>query len=220
MKYSMLLVSLLSLPVYAGNPKSPPVPVPADIYVSADARSNSDSNALAFSTAETGPVSALAGDSESVSTANASGGNSQSSSNSSADGKQSVNANDNSIYMVMPSLIVQDCGSGLNAGAAKNGDMGFLGFVWTTGACYAMKSGASFVGIGDYESACVLWYDVNRRAFKRQNYKPDCHALAERMMVLQSTAKSSSTPPDMSEYVTRKEMIEREERIIKGLTSK
>jgi hypothetical protein len=79
------------------------------------------------------------------------------------------------------SLLVSDCGAGVNAAGADRAAAGMFGIVWTTNGCYAFKSGSNFVGIGDIESACVLWYDLNRKAFKRQNYKPDCHAQAVRV---------------------------------------
>lgn len=148
-------------------------------------------------------------------------------SEASAQSSQSLSQNYNQVRQVptllQGDLLVNDCGAGINAGGADTGGAGFLGAVWTTGRCYALKSGSNFAAIGDYETACDLWVDVNRKAFKRIGRKPDCRAIAERLYaqsITQLPPTPVDPPVDMSQYVTKKELAERDRRIIQRMFEK
>lgn len=113
-------------------------------------------------------------------------------------------------WVILPSIFANDCGSGFNAGGSKVGGAGAFGFTWTTDKCYDFKNGTNFVAIGAIEEACVLWVDVNRKAFKRQKYTPDCRAIAQRVYAgMEKTATAEATQPsapDLSGYVKREEL--------------
>lgn len=117
-------------------------------------------------------------------------------------------------WVVLPSIFVADCGSGVNAGGSKAGGAGAFGVTWTTAKCYDFKNGTNFVAIGAIEEACVLWTDVNRKAFKRQKYTPDCKAIALRVYegqkLVHPAAELKAEPavamPDMSLYATKEDL--------------
>jgi hypothetical protein len=129
-------------------------------------------------------------------------------------------------WVILPSIFANDCGSGVNAGGSKVGGAGAFGFTWTTDKCYDFKNGTNFVAIGAIEEACVLWVDVNRKAFKRQKYTPDCKAIALRVYEGQRVAQ---TPPPVDakpdpQYVRRDELLtllkDRDDRILRQAVSK
>lgn len=107
----------------------------------------------------------------------------------------------------LPAILVADCGAGVNAGGSDEGGAGALGVTWTTDKCYAFKSGSNWAAIGEYEAACVVWKDVNRRAFARQKYSPDCHAIAVR---LETESRAVAAPPvpvqPQPEYATKADL--------------
>lgn len=161
----------------------------------------------------------------------------QSQSADNAGNAQSIAFNDvrQTPWVVLPSIFVADCGSGVNAGGSKVGGAGAFGVTWTTAKCYDFKNGTNFVAIGAIEEACVLWVDVNRAAFKRQKHTPDCKAIALRVYEGQKLSTQSAavtelraTPlvsaPDMSLYVKRDELPallkDRDDRILRQAVSK
>lgn len=142
------------------------------------------------------------------------GGTANSTSGASADGQQSMT--NNTVYarqtppVILPTILVSDCGSGFNAGGSKAGGAGAFGVTWTSGKCYDFKSGSNWAAIGEYEAACVVWSDVNRKAFKRQKYVPDCKAIAVRLEaeshVKVADPVPAPAPVDLSPYATKEEL--------------
>lgn len=145
--------------------------------------------------------------------------------------RQGVAVNTTNSYPRQVPAIVQmagmvvDCGSSVGANGAGVNGAGALGMSWTTGDCYALRSGVNFAAIGEYEAACVLWKDVNRTAFKRQKYQPDCVVIAARLFEESKRAREMSTvtqtvPVDLSKYPTREEMDEKLDRRFKKSVAK
>lgn len=102
-------------------------------------------------------------------------------------GMQSINDSSSYNYprqtppVMLPAILVNKCGAGVNAGGSDEGGAGAFGITWTTDKCYAFMSGSNWIALGEYEAACIVWKDVNRKAFARQKFNPDCKVIAERL---------------------------------------
>jgi len=156
---------------------------------------------------------------------------SDSDSNASADNSQSLSQNysykevSDVPPLFLPAILPSGCGAGINGAGADRGAAGALGMTWTTRTCYQFMSATAFAGIGDYETACELWTDLNRDAFKRIGKTPNCSEVAKRLYNEHNSSATSlaiPAPPvmDMSRYVTKDELIERDKRILDKSTRK
>lgn len=203
----------------------------------AKANSSSKSNSASASKSKSASVSgsksnatggnATGGRSSSDSVSNAQSGDSSAASESSSDNDTNVSSDDDTFIprntppVMLPTLIVNECGAGASAGGSGTGGAGALSGLWTSKRCYALKSASIAFGVGDYEQGCVLMSYVNREANKAMGYTPDCKAFAKR---LNDEAKAAHVvirdPVDLSSYPTRAEVNERVDRAFKGAIGK
>jgi len=220
MKSLPILSLLISSATFATG--SPSVDPPKDpTSVSSKSYSNSNANSRSNSASLSASKSKSESNSDSYSKSN---------SDASADNSQSLNQNyeyrevSDVPPLLLPAILPNGCGAGINGAGADRGAAGALGMTWTTRSCYQFMSATAFAGIGDYETACALWADLNRDAFKRIGKTPDCSSVAKRLYDERKLSNSSVVVPppvmDMSQYITREELIERDKRILEKSTRK
>lgn len=214
-------LALLSLPLMSlatSKPTEPPTPAtPAVTVVQA-----SESNSLAAAASRSAARSSANADSASTAT----GGNATSASGpstssaqsgpaSAVSGPLSVSSDDDVIYprqvppVLLPALIQSGCGAGFGAGGASTRSAGSVTALFTSDQCYALQSIGLSIAMGDYAGACYLMHDVNRKAYARRGYTPDCEAFAAKLEAeAKAAAKGAAQPasPDLSQYATKKEL--------------
>lgn len=183
----------------------------------------SDATNSSNQTATTGAATATTG------AATATNGPVASDSASNANGQQAITQTYEQVRqtppVLLPTILVNDCGAGFNGGGAKPGGAGAFGFTWTTSKCYDFKGGNNWAAIGEYEAACHLWADVHRAAFKRQHYEPNCKAIADRLNSEAAAARHVVTLPEPKAtldpgYVTKPEVANMIDRAFKQSVSK
>jgi len=112
------------------------------------------------------------------------------------------------------SFAIQGCGVAGNAGGSSAGGAAFLGVGFTSAQCYDFMLAQAFASVGEQQAACAVLNvsRAGRRAAARGVVLPTCTPVAP--VVLAAPA------PDMSAYVTRDELAERERRQLQRRLSK
>lgn len=119
------------------------------------------------------------------------------------------------------SFAIQGCGVAGNVGGSNTNGSGFFGFGFTPEQCYDFMLAQSYQALGAYAAACEVLNNsrAGRRAAKRGVTLPVCTPPTPPAAVVTPTP----APPaliDMSPYVTREELRERDDRIVRTLRSK
>lgn len=109
------------------------------------------------------------------------------------------------------SIMVAGCGVGGNAGASSTGGAGFLGFAFTPAECYTFFLAQAYQNVGETVAACEALNTTRaaKRAQKRGMALPSCTPVVVAPVVI-----------DTSDFVRRDELIERDDRIMKGVLGK
>lgn len=116
------------------------------------------------------------------------------------------------------SFAIQGCGVAGNLGGSNTSGAGFLGFGFTPEQCYDFMLAQAFQSLGAYEAACKVLNAsrAGKRAAERGVTLPKCTPPA----ALPPAASSTVTAVDLSSYVTREEIRERDDRIVRTLRNK
>jgi hypothetical protein len=115
------------------------------------------------------------------------------------------------------------CGAGLNGGGSTPGGAGFLGATWTTHDCYLFLLAQRYESIGMADTACDILNSTRaaKRAFERLGINaPDCKLKASETTVIGTHTDPILPAIDLSQYVTRDELVERDRRIMQRTTAK
>lgn len=121
-------------------------------------------------------------------------------------------------------LFVGDCGAGANGGGSNTNGAAFLGFAWTPGDCKLLKAAAAYQALGMYDAACEMVNGISAVKARWKTLKmtpPDC--AIRQAQFYDNNAPAREAPPaavDLSEYVKRDELAEREKRIVERTTRK
>jgi len=112
------------------------------------------------------------------------------------------------------SFAIQGCGVAGNAGGSSAGGAAFLGVGFTSAQCYDFMLAQAFASVGEQQAACAVLNvsKAGRRAAKRGVVLPTCTPVAPVVL--------AAPVPDMSAYVTRDELAERERRQLQRRLSK
>lgn len=230
-----IIALLASSAVFAGEkPKETPTPAPTSESASsavgvgvglglgvAGAKSGSESTAVAGG-GEGGNVGNIKNHAE-----GGAGGKSRSTSDSSADNAVSVNSDDDTTVtyprqvppVILPTLIVADCGAGGSVGGADKGAAAAVSALFTPQRCYALRAAATSFAVGDYEGGCQRLAYVTRKIDKKMGYVPNCKEFAERL-TKEAEARAKSLQVDTSKFITRDEQNERDRRLIETVAGK
>lgn len=241
---TLFLAALLALPMTAlatYDQYDPEKPVKVDVKASSSSSSSSKAKAASKSTSKSSSKSSSAakgGNSRSDAT-----GGDASTSVVTGDTSQSFSSDDDTLVRAqevpaqfLPMILESGCRTGVNAGGADKGGSGAAGFSWMTERCYAVTTAVSFLALGAYEEACELLVDVNRSVYKRLKRKPDCKAIADRLLLndkLKFVEKTNEvlgedwrrrgsdiTVNDEREFVRKKDLEERDRRMVEKLIGK
>lgn len=118
------------------------------------------------------------------------------------------------------SLMIGDCGAGVNGGGSNTNGAGFLGITWTPEDCKLILAAKVFIALGMYDSACEMtmgisavqarWKDIKK--LNPNFVKPSCEIKPPTTQVEKQV--------DMSQYVRKDEQVERDRKMIQTLSSK
>jgi len=172
----------------------------------------SNSSATGGNSSATGGAGGVGG---SVSGVSAAGGNADGGDSAAVANNQIMIEGDRQIRQApaigQGSFAIQGCGVAGNAGGSSAGGAAFLGVGFTSVQCYDFMLAQAFASVGEHQAACAVLNvsKAGRRAAKRGVVLPTCTPV-----VLAAPA------PDMSAYVTRDELAERERRQLQRRLSK
>lgn len=188
-----------------------------------DTHSEASANAVGIG----GTAKAEGGDAQSTADA------SQSQTQSSVSGAEATNAGNSQsvntkVERSAPSLgqgglYNSGCGAGVNGGGSSPGGAGFLGATWTTHDCYLFLLAQRYEAIGMPDTACDVLNSTRaaRKAFERLGIEPpDCKLKKPAEVVIESHSQPVAPAIDLSKYVTRDELVERDRRILKKAAGK
>jgi hypothetical protein len=220
MKLIITLTLLLAGVAHAtGSPPAPEVP-------DTRSRASSESQAAAVGIG-VGVAKAEGGDAQSTSAA------SQNQTQSAVSGAEATNAGNSQsvntkVERSAPSLgqgglYNSGCGAGVNGGGSSPGGAGFLGATWTTHDCYLFLLAQRYESIGMADTACDVLNSTRaaRKAFERLGIeRPDCKLRQPSEVVIEHHAIPVQPAIDLSKYVTREELAERDRRIMRKAAGK
>jgi len=220
---SAIFAILAAVPLAAFAVSPSPAP-----YVKSYANSQSDAVSVAAAAAEAAALAAsnsnanatggAGGVGGSVSGVSAAGGNADGGDSAAVANNQITIEGDRQIRQApaigQGSFAIQGCGVAGNAGGSSAGGAAFLGVGFTSAQCYDFMLAQAFASVGEHQAACAVLNvsKAGRRAAKRGVVLPTCTPVAP--VVLAAPA------PDMSAYVTRDELAERERRQLQRRLSK
>jgi hypothetical protein len=219
----LTVLALLALPlmsVATSKPTEPVTPATPAVTVAQSSESNSLAAAAARSAARSSATAESASAATGGNATSASGpstSSAQSGPASAVSGPLSVSSDDDVSVnyprqvppVLLPALIQSGCGAGFGAGGASTRSAGSVTALFTSDQCYALQSIGLSIAMGDYAGACYLLHDVNRKAYARRGYTPDCEAFAAKLEAeAKAAAKGAAqpAPPDLSQYATKKEL--------------
>jgi hypothetical protein len=203
MKLIITLTLLLAGVAHAtGSPPAPEVP-------DTRSRASSESQAAAVGIG--------------VGVAKAEGGDAQSTSAASQNQTQSAVSGAEATSLGQGGLYNSGCGAGVNGGGSSPGGAGFLGATWTTHDCYLFLLAQRYESIGMADTACDVLNSTRaaRKAFERLGIgPPDCRLRKQSEVVIEHHSAPVAPAIDLSKYVTRDELAERDRRIIQKAAGK
>lgn len=129
----------------------------------------------------------------------------------------SFNAERSAPSLAQGGLFVGDCGAGGNAGGSNSNGAGFLGISWTPKDCKLLLAAQAFHAIGMSDEACRMIVGISavKARYKELGIDPpDC------LLKKAITVTSVPVKPDLSNYVTRSELMARDKVLLEKATSK
>lgn len=123
---------------------------------------------------------------------------------------------------LLPMILESGCRTGFNAGAGGEKGSAATGWSWMTERCWNVTSAINFIAMGEYESACDLLVDVNRKAWARIGKSPNCAHVAARIQESEKQRHVGFTadPVDYSRFVTWDKLDDRDKKMVETLTRK
>lgn len=144
-------------------------------------------------------------------------GQTQSASADNAGNTQTVNANDytprQAPSVAQGSIAIVGCGAGINGGGSNTHGSAFLGIAWTPADCMALQLAQAYQALGHDRAACQVLNSTKaaRRAQRRGLEPPTC---------ADPRVPPPVAPVDLSNYPTRDEVVERDNRVFQSVTQK
>lgn len=129
------------------------------------------------------------------------------------------------------SFAIQGCAVAGNVGGSNSNGAAFLGLGWTPDECYDFMLAQAYQSLGRDKAACQVlnMSKAGQRAKKRGIELPTCEPEVVRTETISRSIEAPAAPvaptnfltkEEAANFVTRDEVIERDDRVLKAATSK